>query len=228
MAGRAGAVSVHHPFGRAPGAIALALIAAFAGAALIGLFMAGGKQGFVGPSSYILGLIRISLIQAGLSMVASLIVGAAIAIALARRTDFPGRKILISALNVATVLPAIVTVFAIVAVFGRSGWFGDIGRLSGIETGSWIFGLEGVLIAHIFLNGPLAARVYLAALASIGEEQWRLASQLGMPPPCHLPLHRLAGTHPRKRRYWGVDLPGLFHQLCDCLGAWRGAGSVDP
>ncbi|MHA1559602.1 MAG: thiamine/thiamine pyrophosphate ABC transporter permease ThiP, partial [Alphaproteobacteria bacterium] len=182
MARRAGALNTRRAFGRAPGVVALVFIAAFTGAALIGLFMAGGKQGFVGPWSYILGLIRISLIQAGLSMIASLVVGAAIAIALARRTHFLGRQFLISALNVATVLPAIVTVFAIVAVFGRSGWFGDIGRLLGIETGSWIFGLEGVLIAHLFLNAPLAARVYLAALASVGAEQWRLASQLGMPP----------------------------------------------
>jgi len=167
---------------RLPGALALASIAAIVGAAFAGLFVAGGESGSFGPWPYILGLVRISLIQAGLSALISLVAGAAIALALARRTSFAGRPALIAALNVATVLPAIVTVFAIVAVFGRSGWFGDIARLLGVETGSWIFGLEGVLIAHILLNAPLAARVFLAALASISTEQWRLASQLGMPP----------------------------------------------
>lgn len=165
-----------------PGALALTFIAALVGAAFVGLFMAGGGNGSSGPWSYILGLVRISLIQAGLSMVISLVAGAAIALALARRTHFRARPIFVAALNVATVLPAIVTVFAIVAVFGRSGWFGDIGRMLGVETGSWVFGLEGVLLAHLLLNAPLAARVYLAALASISTEQWRLASQLGMPP----------------------------------------------
>jgi thiamine transport system permease protein len=167
---------------RIPGLVALAFIAILVGLALIGLVSAGGESGTFGPWPYILGLIRISLIQAGLSMLISLLAGAAIALALARRTAFFGRTALIAALNVATVLPAIVTVFAIVAVFGRSGWLGDIARALGFDTGSWIYGLQGVLLAHLLLNAPLAARVYLAALASIGTEQWRLASQLDMPP----------------------------------------------
>ncbi len=167
---------------RIPGIIALGLIAVLIGLALVGLISAGDESGNFGPWSYVIGLIRISLIQAGLSMLISLVAGAAIALALARRTAFPGRTVLVAALNVATVLPAIVTVFAIVAVFGRSGWVGDIGRIIGIDTGSWIYGLQGVLIAHLLLNAPLAARVYLASLASIGTEQWRLASQLAMPP----------------------------------------------
>jgi thiamine transport system permease protein len=166
---------------RLPGALALIFIAAIVVASLIGLIVAGGG-GSVGSWSYIAGLLRISLIQAGLSMVSSLLIGAALALALARRTHFFGRPVRIAALNVATVLPAIVTVFAVTAVFGRSGWIGDIGRLFGFETGSWIFGLGGVLIAHILLNAPLATRVYLASLAAISPEQWRLASQLGMPP----------------------------------------------
>lgn len=165
-----------------PGFTALVLIAALVGLALTGLIIAGGGEGSVGPSSYIGNLIRISLIQAAISTLASLLLGAALALALARRTGFLGRPVLIAALNVATVLPAIVTVFAIVAVFGRSGWLGDVGRLLGIDYGSWVFGLQGVVLAHVFLNAPLAARVYLAALAAISPDSWRLAAQLGMPP----------------------------------------------
>lgn len=167
---------------RVAGIAALGFIALFVGTAMTGLVLAGGDGNSFGNWSYILGLVRISLIQAGLSTLTSLIAGAAIALALARRTRFPGRAVLIAALNVATVLPAIVTVFAIVAVFGRSGWFGDIAHLLGVDYRSWIFGLHGVVIAHILLNAPLAARVFLAALASISTEQWRLAAQLGMPP----------------------------------------------
>ncbi len=167
---------------RLPGLIALALIAALVGSAMIGLIVAGGGDGSFGPWSYIGSVIRISVIQAALSTLASLLLGAAIALALARRTRFFGRPVLIAALNVATVLPAIVTVFAIVAVFGRSGWLGDISRWFGFDYGSWVFGLEGVLLAHLLLNAPLAARVFLAALAAIAPEHWRLAAQLGMPP----------------------------------------------
>jgi thiamine transport system permease protein len=167
---------------RVPGVVALAVIAAIVIAALVGLVVAGGASGSFGSWSYIGGLVRISLIQAGLSMILSLLAGGMVALALARRTHFFGRPILIAALNVATVLPAIVTVFAITAVFGRAGWIGDFGRLFGVDTGSWVFGLDGVLIAHVLLNAPLAARVYLASLAAISAEQWRLAAQLGMPP----------------------------------------------
>jgi len=182
---------------RAAGLVALGLIALLVLAALAGLVTAGGEGGSYGRTSYIVGLIRISLIQAALSAATSLVVGAAIALALARRTRFPGRHALIAALNVATVLPAIVTVFAIVAVFGRSGWLADIAGWLGIDYGSWVFGLDGVVIAHILLNAPLAARVFLAGLASISPEQWRLASQLGMPPSA---LFRL------------IDLPVLIRE----------------
>ncbi len=167
---------------RLPGLVALALIAGLVATALAGLISAGGGSSGSAPARYIVGLATISLIQAGLSTLLSLIAGAALALALARRTRFAGRSFLIAAMNVATVLPAIVTVFAVVAVFGRSGWINSGARLFGHDMGSWLYGLAGILIAHVFLNAPLAARVFLAALSTVSPEHWRLAAQLGMPP----------------------------------------------
>ncbi|MGD9739863.1 MAG: thiamine/thiamine pyrophosphate ABC transporter permease ThiP [Bauldia sp.] len=164
-----------------PGLLALAFLIAIVALGLGGLVLAGGSGRPV-PWDYAFGIVRISLIQAGLSTVLSLLLGAGIALALARRPRFPGRSLVVAILNAATVLPAIVTVFAIVAVFGRSGWLGDLARLVGIPYGSWLYGLQGILLAHIVLNAPLAARVLLAALSAISAEQWRLAAQLGMPP----------------------------------------------
>lgn len=167
---------------RAPGVFTLASVALLVAAALAGLIDAGGDGGSSGRASYIFGLVRGSVLQAGLSTLVSLVLGAAIALALVRRQRFRGRSLLIAALNVATVLPPIVTVFAIIAVFGRSGWLSDVAGWLDIDYGSWVFGLEGVIIAHVLLNAPLAARVFLAAEASVSAEQWRLAAQLGMPP----------------------------------------------
>jgi len=45
-----------------------------------------------------------------------------------------------------------------------------------------IYGLPGILIAHVFFNAAFAARVYLAALEAIPGEHWRLAASLGMSP----------------------------------------------
>jgi thiamine transport system permease protein len=50
------------------------------------------------------------------------------------------------------------------------------------DAGSWLYGLPGILIGHVFFNAPLAARVFLGSLATVPGEQWRLAAQLGMEP----------------------------------------------
>ena len=142
---------------RLPGFVALALIVAVVGLALAGLTIAGGSTDLGGSWVYIRRVVVLSLGQAALSTILSLALGAAIALALARRTRFPGRGLLTAAMNVATVLPAIVVVFAVVAVFGRSGWLGDLTRIIGLDLGSWLYGLPGILIAHVFFNAPIAA-----------------------------------------------------------------------
>jgi thiamine transport system permease protein len=43
-----------------------------------------------------------------------------------------------------------------------------------------IYGLTGILIAHVFYNMPLAVRLLLGGWAGIPGDSWRLASQLGM------------------------------------------------
>jgi thiamine transport system permease protein len=54
--------------------------------------------------------------------------------------------------------------------------------LSSLSGGNWpgIYGLSGILVAHVFFNLPLATRFFLEALGTVPTDQWRLASQLGM------------------------------------------------
>ena len=42
------------------------------------------------------------------------------------------------------------------------------------------YGLQGILLAHLFFNLPLATRLLLQALENIPVEQRQLAAQLGM------------------------------------------------
>ncbi len=78
------------------------------------------------------------------------------------------------------VLPTIVAVFGIIAVFGNNGWLATGLRKSGIELEYSIYGLSGILLAHVFFNLPLSARILMQALDRIPPESWRLASQLGI------------------------------------------------
>ncbi len=165
-----------------PGLLALALILGIVAAAFCGLFLAAGPEPASLPWRYVGSVVRFTLLQSALSTALALALGAAVALALARRARFPGRGLFIAALNLASVLPAIVVVFGVVEVLGRAGWLGEGLRFMGFEPGTWLYGLPGILIAHVFFNAPLAARVFLASLAAVPGEHWRLAAQLGMPP----------------------------------------------
>src|SRR5688572_16803374 len=100
----------------APGLAALAVVLGTLGATFAGLFIAAGPGLPDLPWPYLAGVVRFTLIQAALSTLLSVALGAALALALARRADFPGRGLFIAALNLASVLPPIVAAFGILAV----------------------------------------------------------------------------------------------------------------
>ena len=69
----------------------------------------------------------------------------------------------------------------IVSVWGRAGWVADLATALGLPgPGGALYGLPGVLLAHVFFNAPLMARIFHAALAGIPDGRWRLTAQLGM------------------------------------------------
>jgi thiamine transport system permease protein len=164
-----------------PGLSMLAVLAALVATSLGGLVVLAPRTGTAGLDLGYLGSIAaFTLVQAGLSALISLAAGALLALALARRR-FPGRRILLSLLGVATALPAIVAVFALTAILGRAGLVSQGLAALGLPRIS-IYGLTGILIAHVFFNASYATRVYLAALEAVPGEHWRLAASLGMSP----------------------------------------------
>jgi thiamine transport system permease protein len=72
-------------------------------------------------------------------------------------------------------------VLGLLAVFGRSGLLNRALEGLGLPPIS-IFGLGGVLVAHVFLNLPLAVRMILQGWLSIPAERVRLAQSLGFGP----------------------------------------------
>lgn len=125
-----------------------------------------------------LAALRFTLVQAALSALLSVGLAVPVARALARRA-FPGRGALILLMGAPFVLPSLVAVAAILAVFGRAGLVNQGLAALGLPAVS-PFGLQGVLLAHVFFNLPLAVRLLLQGWARIPAEHLRLASALGL------------------------------------------------
>lgn len=149
--------------------IALIAIIFAVGAGLVPLLGFGleAPTVFVGP--YLAHVALFTLKQASLSTLLSIAIGVPLARALARR-EFAGRGLVLRLFAVPLALPAIVAVLGIVAVFGHGGWLGGPFEL---------YGLTGILLAHVFFNAPMAARMLLTRLEAVPAESWRLAAQLG-------------------------------------------------
>ncbi|MEP1586306.1 MAG: thiamine/thiamine pyrophosphate ABC transporter permease ThiP [Tateyamaria sp.] len=125
-------------------------------------------------------VLRFTVWQALLSALLSVTFAIPVARGLARR-QFKGRALLVTLLGAPFILPVIVAVLGLLVVFGRSGWISQGLGLLGLPPLS-IYGLEGVVLAHVFFNMPLATRLILQGWQAIPSEQFRLTGQLGLPP----------------------------------------------
>ncbi|WP_019172042.1 thiamine/thiamine pyrophosphate ABC transporter permease [Pseudaminobacter salicylatoxidans] len=167
----------------AAGVIALVAIAVLIGGAFVGLILEGIND-FSGAiaafDGYLFRVARFTLWQALLSTSLSVIPALFVARALSRHPSFRGRGLILRLFAVPLALPAIVAALGVLALYGRAGYFA--GLLSQISGEGWpgIYGLSGILVAHVFFNLPLATRLFLEALNTVPADQWRLASQLGM------------------------------------------------
>ncbi len=60
---------------------------------------------------------------------------------------------------------------AVVSVYGSDGW---------LPLGRSLYGINGILLAHVFFNLPLAVRLLLPLWQVIPQHHWQLGEQLGM------------------------------------------------
>ena len=132
----------------------------------------------LGPADWF--AVRFSVTQAVLSAFFSTLLAIPVARALARRR-FPGREALVTLMGAPFLLPAVVAVLGLLAVFGRSGLLNSALQAIGLPPAS-IFGLHGVVLEHVFLNLPLAVRMILQGWLAIPAERVRLAQSLGFSP----------------------------------------------
>ena len=196
---------MRHAVGRArpalrlvPACMAVALFVGVGAAGLIALLRE--SEPVLWPSyvsdPYLWRLVQFSLGQAALSSLISLLLAVPVTSCL-RHREFWGRAWLLQGFALSMVVPTMVAVLGIVVVYGRSGW---LNQWFGVEVP--LYGLGGILLAHVFFNMPLAVRLLLQGQALVPGGQWRLAAQLG--------LGRWAA-------FWLVEWPYLRRVL---PGAW--------
>ncbi|NHF73759.1 thiamine/thiamine pyrophosphate ABC transporter permease ThiP [Paracoccus xiamenensis] len=160
---------------RSPGTwVGAGLILLVLGTLAVVAAYAGGLSA-LGPWDW--AALRFTIWQAALSATLSAVLAVPVARALARRR-FAGRGLLITLLGAPFILPVIVAIMGLVAVFGRNGLVNDTLALLGVDRVS-IFGWQGVILAHVFFNLPLAVRMILHGWQAIPAERFRLAQSLG-------------------------------------------------
>ncbi|MGV3651725.1 MAG: thiamine/thiamine pyrophosphate ABC transporter permease ThiP [Devosia sp.] len=173
----------HRPLRRATGAgigIGIALLVALLLAAIL-LAARDGSATRISPGT-IVSLLRMTLVQASLTTILSLIVGIALAWAL-DRLRFPGRALLVGLFASAIVTPGMVVAFGVLAVWGRAGWInGGLMALGLPRIEFPVFGLAGIVFAHVILDAAFCARILLGRLEAIPEGRLKTGRSLGLTP----------------------------------------------
>jgi thiamine transport system permease protein len=164
----------------AGGAFGLASVLAFIGLSVFALLSTTGLGGAVDFDSYTLSILRFTLWQAGLSTLLSLVFAIPVARALARQRHFIGRQWLIRLMALPMGLPVLIGALGLIGIWGRNGMVNDLLALLGKQVPVSIYGLSGILLAHVFFNMPLATRLLLAGLERQPPDYWRIAASLGM------------------------------------------------
>ncbi|NOX41218.1 MAG: thiamine/thiamine pyrophosphate ABC transporter permease ThiP [Alphaproteobacteria bacterium] len=159
-------------------AVAALLVAVSAGALLV---VAANARGGAGLSASDFAALRFTILQALVSAALSSLLAIPVARALARR-QFWCRRALILLLGAPFILPVIVAVLGLLAVFGRAGLISTLIAPLGLGPIN-IYGFQGVVLAHVFFNLPLATRLILQGWGAIPAEHFALAASLNMRAP---------------------------------------------
>lgn len=162
-----------------PGGVLSLLLLFFAMMLFFVLFLSRGVSTFSQIDDRIWALLQFTLFQATLSTLLSIMIGTVLAWSLAHQSHFFGRKLLVAIFSSSLVLPTLVVVFGLLSIYGRNGWINNL-SLSLFDTsfGAYVYGLGGILLAHVYLNASFASRSLLHAFESIPREKYKLAKSL--------------------------------------------------
>jgi thiamine transport system permease protein len=162
-----------------PGGFVSIFLLGFAFLLFFILFLSQDDASVTQLDSRVFSLLQFTLYQAFLSTVLSVLVGLALAWSLAHQSNFKGRSLLVALFSSSLVLPTLIVVFGLISVLGRNGWVNQLSLyLFDHSFGSYLYGLTGILVAHVYLNASFASRSLLHAFESIPKEKYKLAKSL--------------------------------------------------
>jgi len=95
------------------------------------------------------------------------------------RQSFRGKAVLNAAIDLPFAVSPVVIGLALILVYGREGWVGEVLIENGIRV---IFSPVGMVLATIFISLPFVAREVAPVLREIGTEQEQAAETLGAGP----------------------------------------------
>jgi sulfate transport system permease protein len=135
----------------------------------IGIYLAA----IVSPET--LAAIRLTLLTVAIVLPLNLAFGLAAAWAIAK-FNFPGKKLLITLIDLPFAVSPVVVGLIYVTVFGRHGLLGFWLAAHNIKI---IFAVPGIVLATLFVTFPLVARELIPLMQAIGVEEEEAAIVLG-------------------------------------------------
>ena len=147
---------------------------------LASVFVEAFRKGFdaylaalVDPDA--LSAIKLTLIVAIVSVPMNLVFGVAAAWAITK-FQFPGKRFLITMIDLPFSVSPVIAGLIFVLVFGAQGWFGSWFVDNNVKI---IFAVPGILLATIFVTFPFVARELIPLMEAQGKEEEEAAIVLG-------------------------------------------------
>jgi len=119
--------------------------------------------------------LRLSMVTSLFTLGLAVLLGTPLAYLLAR-SDFPGKQVVDTLIDLPIVLPPVVAGVALLMAFGRRGVFGDELGTLGIELA---FTWKAVVVAQLFVSAPFYIRAAKAGFQSIDIAFEQMAYTLG-------------------------------------------------
>ena len=126
---------------------------------------------------YLQSLLNTLALSVGVTL-ATLVLGSAVGIYLARRAFF-GRRLLLSLLTLPLSFPGVIVGFFLILLGGRQGVVADISSWLGFERLTFAYGLTGLFLAYLYFSLPRAVATYTAAAESMDAALEEAARSLG-------------------------------------------------
>lgn len=162
-----------------PGISVISLILLVLGTALLSLwgFALHSDDLTVYFDSYLLHVVWITVFQATFSTILIIFLAVLLAKALSM-VNFLGKAFLLRIMPITFILPTLVVVTGLLSIYGQQGLIAKIFHCIGLPFSFSIYGIQGILLAHVFLNFPYVTNLFYRILANVPVEQKQLAAQL--------------------------------------------------